>query len=107
MMISELNVSDGQVTELTVQAGVVKVVLKDWQDNSHTLIFRDVVGVESYSPESVDLCHIKVSTDSERVRKVCSIVEADENEITEYSFISARSDLPILSIFSEAVEITK
>ena len=105
MMISELNVSDGQITEFTVQSDVATVVLKDWQEATHTLVFKDVIGVEAYSPECVDLCHIKVSTESEKVRKVCSIVEADENEITEYSFISAWSDLPILSIFGESAEI--
>ncbi|EJE4149819.1 TPA: hypothetical protein KDY52_004464 [Vibrio parahaemolyticus] len=105
MIISELNVSDGQVTEFSVQSDVVTVVLKDWQDEVHTLIFKGVVGVESYSPEGVDLCHIKVLTESEKVRKVCSIVEADEHEFIEYSFISAWSDLPVLSVFSENVEI--
>ena len=105
MMVSELNVSDGQITKFAVQSDVATIVLKDWQGKAHTLTFRDVVGVESYSPENVDLCHIKVSTESENVRKVCSIVEADESEVTEYSFISAWSDLPILSIFSKGVEI--
>lgn len=105
MIISELNVSDGQVTEFTVRSGVATVVLKDWQDQVYTLVFNNVVGVESYSPEHVDLCHIKVLTDSEQVRKVRSVIEADEDEITEYSFISAWNDLPILSIFGEGVEI--
>lgn len=105
MIISELNVSDGQITKFSVQSDVVTVVLKDWQDEVHTLIFKGVIGVESYSPEGVDLCHIKVLNESEKVRKVCSIVEADAHEFIEYSFISAWSDLPVLSVFSENVEI--
>ncbi|TDO98872.1 hypothetical protein [Marinomonas balearica] len=107
MIISELNVSDGQVTELTVRSGVVTVVLKDWQSQFYTLVFNNVVGIESYSPENVDLCHIKVLTDSDQIRKVRSVIEADEEEITEYSFISTWNDFPILSVFGEGVEIKK
>ncbi len=105
MMITELNVSDGQITEFSIQSDVVTVVLKDWQEKIHKIIFKNVIGIEAYSPENVDLCHITVILDSERLRKICSIVEEDENEITEYSFISAWNDLPILTIFGEVLEI--
>ncbi len=105
MKISELNVSDGWVTELSIQSGVVTVVLKDWQDDSHTITFKGVVGIESYSPEGVDLCHIKVLSESKKIQKLCSIIEANEHEFKEYSFISAWNDLPVLTIFSDNVEI--
>lgn len=104
-MISELNVSDGQITELSIKADVATVVLKDWKEQTHTIVFKNVIGVEAYSPESVDLCHIKVTSESERLRKVCSIVEEDEDDITEYSFISAWNDLPILTVFCDSLEI--
>ncbi|MGO1298560.1 MAG: hypothetical protein ACTMIA_14820 [Vibrio sp.] len=105
MIISELNVSDGQIIEFTIAADVATIVLKDWKDQVYTLVFNNIVGVEAYSPEFVDLCHIKETTDSEQLRKLRSIIEADEDEITEYSFISAWNDLSILSIFGESVEI--
>ncbi|KAF7781314.1 hypothetical protein PRUB_b0491 [Pseudoalteromonas rubra] len=107
MIISDLNVSDGQITELYVYSSLVKVVLEDWKGEKYSLAFKGVVGVECYSPEGVELCQISVLTESEKISKVCAIAEAEENEFKEYSFISAWTDLPVLSVFSGHVEINR
>ena len=110
MLLSELDISDGQITEFTVQSDTVTILLKDWQEKTYKIIFKDVIGVEAYSPENIDLCHIDVKSSSKALQKVCLLVREDENEITKYSkysFFSAWSEFPILIIFGMDVEIIR
>lgn len=105
MKISSLNISDGHIVELQISSELVRVIIKDWKEITHTLVFKNVIGIEAYSPENIDLSHIKVIHQSDAIKKVCSLVEESELEISEYSFISVWNEFPILNIFSEDLEI--
>ena len=109
MILSELDISDGQITEFTVQSDTVTILLKDWQEKTYKIIFKDVIGVEAYSPENNDLCHIAVTSNLKDWPKFL-IEEEDENEIkkhSKYSFFSVWYDFSILNIFGKDVEIIR
>jgi len=105
MKISELNVSDGHIINLSIGEDTVTVTLKDWKEKSYRIEFKDVIGLEAYSPENIDLSHIKVATGTDEVKRVCAVVEEDVSKITEYSFFSAWNNISILNIFAEDVHV--
>ena len=107
MKVAELNVTDGQIIEFSVQSDVVTVQLEDWQAQGYTVIFKGVVGLEAYSPQGVDLCHIKVLSESEQINKVCAIVQEDGHQFNQYVFIGAWGDQAVLSLVCEDVEVSK
>lgn len=107
MIISELNVSDGHVVAFKILSDRAIVLISDWQETIYAITFEGVVGVEAYSPERTDLCNIEISTQSKRIREACYVADADETNIIEYSFISAWTNIAILRIFSENVEMHK
>lgn len=75
--LKELNITDGQIISLIGFSGDVTVVISDWKEAKYKLGFRNVIGIEAYSPEQVDLCHVKIKEHSEKLKRACLIV--DEN----------------------------
>ena len=105
--INDIDLADGKIISIAYEADKVVLKVTDWQEKNFILEFYGVVGIESYSPENVDLSQFLINKESESLKLVCSRIEEDLERVYEYQFISVWNDQAILTIYSEGLQVNR
>lgn len=102
---SEYRLDDATITKLTVEAAIVRLKVRNWQEEMHDLVFEDVVGIESMSFINSSLSHGEDLATDDFLNRCCAIAEENPMEFRCFAFYSAWSDLPILKIVARGFRV--
>lgn len=104
--IKKMNFSDGEIKKLISEPGQLKVLFKDWREDEFVLCFTNLISFASYGAEGETVSSLLKRNNSEFINMVSSTFqEEDFNHLVEYCFVSAWSEVDILCIICENVEI--
>jgi hypothetical protein len=95
---TDYRLDDATITMLTMHDADVRLTVRDWKDEIHTLVFEDVLGVETMGFLDSDLSHGEELSDDGFLNRCCQIHEESSGEFRCFRFYSAWSDTPILRI---------
>ena len=100
--LEEFNFSDSVIASIEGYSGDVIITIIDWQELRYQVVFKNVIGVEAYSPEGVEVSHIAIQKNLSRIKEIAEIVEEDDVEnISQFSFFSSWTDEVFINIFGE------
>ena len=103
---SEILVADGQIEAFSYQGNSLAVSVKT-DHGAFDVIFHRVLGMKAFSPEEQDLSHLAESSASSFLSEVCIAVEEPVGGFREFSFISAWTDEPLLTVIADDVQVHK
>ncbi|WP_321845469.1 hypothetical protein [Paraburkholderia bannensis] len=106
MKSSEIFVADAQIKSFFYDGGRLTVVMQT-DGRIFEIIFLTVLGMKVVSPEGQDLSHLAEIEKSPYLFDTCKAVEEPESGFKEYSFISAWTDEPLLTVIAIDVQIPK
>lgn len=106
MKSSEILVADAQIESFSYGGGRLRVLIRA-DGGALEVIFHTVLGMKAVSPEGQDLSHLAESTESMYLSETCEAAEEPANGFKEFSFISAWTDEPILTVVAIDVQVLK
>ena len=104
-MFRDYRLDDATITKLTIEKGVVRLLVRNWRDENDVLIFGDVVGVESMSFINTDLSHGLESESDDFLDRCCTVGEEAASEYRCFLFFSAWQETPILKIVARSFAV--
>jgi hypothetical protein len=104
--LNEYRLDDATITKLTVEDAVARMMVRNWQDETHVLVFEDVVGIESMSFINASLSHGEDLANDDFLARCCAVGEEQPTEFRCFGFYSAWSDMPILKIVARSFSVT-
>ncbi|MEG0292626.1 MAG: hypothetical protein RR617_07830 [Anaerovoracaceae bacterium] len=63
MKFDNLIMSDAQIIEMNLDLSSSKFILRTWDDKEWLIIFEEVLAIQSFSVEGVDLSHLVIGND--------------------------------------------
>ena len=63
--------------------------------------------MKAFSPEGQDLSHLAENSASSFLSEVCTAVEEPVGGFREFSFVSAWTDEPLLTVIADDVQVRK
>ncbi|WEF34258.1 hypothetical protein [Pseudoduganella chitinolytica] len=96
--------SDASITALRMQPAAIEIDYVDWQEQKHTLVFRNAISCYAASPYGKALSRGSTQCEGDYLRECCATAEEDNVELfTVFDFVDAWNDKKILRIVAEAV----
>lgn len=97
---------DAEISQVLAADGNLIVIYRDWQEKEQHLVFVNVAGYQSFSPEGKALSHATVETEDALLSLACEMAEeASPDGFKVYSFVSAWNDAKILRIVAKDVQL--
>jgi hypothetical protein len=104
--LSNLVINDGAIKKMISKPGSLEVYFEDWQENTWSIVFEDVIAFESLGAEGEELSEIKVADTGEYKIKVLRLFpDESEAKCRIYSFVSAWSGLSVLQVLADKVTV--
>lgn len=95
MDLDQLPVADARIARVVIEPGRIEVRLRDWQERPISIVFGEVVRVESQDWIGLDLSHIEVSS------VVPPLGDGPATAIRRFDFASAwATEAPVLRVFA-------
>ena len=63
MQLNELQISDGKILRFTSDLQGLNVIFQDWKEQKWSLLFYEVLAIQSFSVEGEELSHLTISKD--------------------------------------------
>ncbi|WP_250527508.1 hypothetical protein [Caballeronia sp. GAWG2-1] len=106
MKSSEILVADAQIESFAYEDGRLMVLIRT-DGGAFEVVFHTVLGMKTVSPERQDLSHLAESTESMYLSETCEAAEEPATGFKEFSFISAWTDEPILTVVAIDVQVSR
>ncbi|NML31662.1 hypothetical protein [Paraburkholderia antibiotica] len=106
MKSSEVLVADAQIESFAYEGGRLTVFIRT-DGGAFEVVFHTVLSMKTVSPEGQDLSRLAESTESMYLSETCEAAEEPPNGFKEFSFISAWTDEPILTVVAIDVQVPK
>ncbi|WP_157660511.1 hypothetical protein [Burkholderia ubonensis] len=103
MKNSEISVADAQIESFSYRGGRLAVVIRA-DSGTFEVIFDTVLGMKVISPEGQDLSHLAEGKGGDYLIATCEAAEEPVDGFREFSFISAWTDEPLLTVV--AIDVT-
>ncbi len=102
---AKLRFDDASVKEIRISPTTVEVDYSDWQEKTHTLVFRNAISCFSLSPHGKALSHGQIETEGSYLSECCEVAEEDSNaNFSVFNFFDVWSERKILRIVAESVD---
>jgi hypothetical protein len=102
---SQINFSDAEILKVQIKNGDLNITIKDWQEKEMMIVFREVVGFESFSPEGEDISHGSVNFEDKFIERACNIANDEAEGVACFKFWSSWSNESVLTIAARDFEI--
>lgn len=102
----ELNFSNTTILDVQTSNGDLVVNLKDSEEKKIVLMFREVMGFESFKPVGVLLRHITANADDQFIEWTCDLTQDDRKGAACFRFWAPGRDKSILTVVARAFELT-
>ncbi|RQH01652.1 hypothetical protein [Paraburkholderia dinghuensis] len=107
MKSSAILVADAQIESYSYKGGRLTVLIRS-DGGAFEVVFHTVLGMKAVSPEGQDLSHLVESTEkSPYLVAICDAAEEPIDGFKEFSFISAWTDEPLLTVVAIDVQVPK
>jgi hypothetical protein len=103
MKSSEICLADAQIEAINYGLGVATVLVKAL-GGAFEITFHTVLAVKAVSPIGEDLSHLAEKTESPFLTQACEEADEPASGFKEYSFVSAWSERPLLTVI--AIDVT-
>lgn len=103
---NQINFSDAEIFRMHTKKGDLHIELKDWQEKEISLVFKEVIGFEAFSPEGEDLSHGIATQKDPFIEHACKIANDNQEGVICFRFWSSWSNQPILTIAARDFEIS-
>lgn len=102
MLLSELQISDGQILKVESSLSSLNLVFKDWKDQEWSIIFRNPLAIQSFSIEGEELSHIEIlSKDVFKDATMEFFSDEKEEYFWCFSFYGVWCERPLLKIIAK------
>ena len=106
MKSSEIFVADAQIESFSYREGRLAVLIQA-DSGMFEVIFDTVLGMKAISPEGQDLSHLEESRGGAHLIATCETAEEPADGFREFSFISAWTDEPLLTVIAIDVQVSR
>ncbi|MCA8298432.1 hypothetical protein LGN19_32045 [Burkholderia sp. AU30198] len=106
MKSGEIFVADTQIQSFSYQDGRLTVLIRA-DGGMFEVIFHKVLGVKALSPEGQDLSHLAERKEGSYLFALCEAAEELANDFREFSFVSAWTDEPLLTVVAVDVQVSR
>ncbi|NNP71855.1 hypothetical protein A7P53_05140 [Acinetobacter defluvii] len=101
MLINDLNISDGVITSIQSNQSNVKIMITDWQGIQWEITFNEVLAIQAFSIEDIDLSHVsEVSDDSLKLKVLRLYKDEEPHRFTCFNFHVVWIEEPLLKIIA-------
>ncbi|WHO39896.1 hypothetical protein PMI04_004695 [Sphingobium sp. AP49] len=101
---AECRLSDAEIISIRPIVDDLLVEYKDWREQHHSLIFKDIAGYQVFCAEGTSLSHgAYVSTDPLIDIACMALGDANPHDFHAYSFISAWTNRSVLCIIAKRI----
>jgi phosphoserine phosphatase len=98
-----IELSDAVISKIVIEAGQVRLHLKDWQEVGHSMVFANVLMIEDYGIVGEDVSHMSCSSSEGVVLEACRRAGEDPSAYQCFSLFGAWSDDPMLRLVALSV----
>ncbi|WP_174935049.1 hypothetical protein [Burkholderia lata] len=106
MKSGEIFVADTQIQSFSYQDGRLTVFIRA-DGGMLEVNFHKVLGMKAVSPEGQDLSHLAESKEGAYLLAICEAAEELADGFTEFSFVSAWTDEPLLTVVAVDVQVSR
>jgi hypothetical protein len=96
MSTEQIAISDAKLQSATLEQGSVRIRLTLWDGKSASLIFTDPISSAVTHLFGVELSHLAVIDDAQRVQAACALVDEDPRDFRCYGIFAAMDDAEAL-----------
>ncbi|KER66349.1 hypothetical protein HR51_39610 [Burkholderia cepacia] len=106
MKSGEIFIADAQIQSFTYQDGGLAVLVRA-DGGLFKVVFHRVLGMKALSPEGQDLSHLAESKEGAYLFAICEAAEELADGFREFSFVSAWTDEPLLTVVAVDVQVSR
>lgn len=102
----EIFVADAQIESFSYREGRLAVLIRA-DSGIFEVIFGTVLGMKAIASEGQDLSHLAESKGGAYLISTCETAEEPADGFREFSFISAWTDEPLLTVIAIDVQVSR